>query len=408
MIRPIAISLSPNLEKKDILLSLELILSPHKFFWGDSIKLLELWFRRFFNVSFAISFTSARGALYVILKTKKIGIGDEVLLQAFTCVAVPNAVLATGANPIYVDISNDLNMSFEDFSRKITKKTKAIIVQHTFGIPADMDKIISLAKKNNIFVIEDCAHIIGGKISGKKIGTFGDASIFSFGRDKAFSSVFGGIAITNNKILGNEIRKFQRQQEYPTFFWIFQQLFHPIAFLIILPLYNCFSIGRILLFILQKFSLLSFPVLASEKKGKTSPIFTKKLPNALACLILNQLQRLDIFNSRREEFTSFYSNNLLGKFQLPYKGKMPLLRYPLIVNERDKFIDIGKDKNIFLGKWYSEVIDPKGVNFSDIHYEKGSCPNAESISKKIINLPTYPTMSLEDVKKVTDLVKKYA
>src|SRR3989344_8387520 len=117
MIRPIAISLSPNLEKKDILLALRLIFSPHKFFSGDSIKFLVLWFRRFFNVLFAISFVSARGALYAILKAKKIGSGDEVLLAAFTCVAVPNAVLATGAIPVYVDISNDLNINLEDIRR---------------------------------------------------------------------------------------------------------------------------------------------------------------------------------------------------------------------------------------------------------------------------------------------------
>ena len=120
-----------------------------------------------------------------------IGEGDEVLVQAFTCVAVPNSVLWAQATPVYADIDATLNIDPIDVEKKITNRTKAIIVQHTFGIPADMDALVALAKKHNILLIEDCAHSLGATYKGKKVGTFGDAAFFSFGRDKVVSSVFG-------------------------------------------------------------------------------------------------------------------------------------------------------------------------------------------------------------------------
>lgn len=406
MIRPIAISLSPNLEGKDVLLSLKLLLSPRSFYNGDCVRRLETYFRRFFSVSYAVSFTSGRGALYAILKALGIGRDDEVLLQPFTCVAVPNSVIATGAMPIYVDISSFLTFDISDLEKKITKRTKAIIVQHTFGIPSPMEQISALAKKYNLFVIEDCAHVIGGTYKGKKLGTFGDAAFFSFGRDKAFSSVFGGMAITDNKKLGNEIRHFQRLQEYPKFGFVAQQLFHPIAFyFFVLPLYNLFFLGKLVLVFFQKLKFLSFPVLPEEKKGKTLPVFSKKLPNALACMMLSQIERIKEFNQHREEIVEYYISQLSSQYDLPFAKKTPLLRFPMLLDKRDELISKLKRKGIYIGKWYSEIIDPKGVNLDNIHYKVGFCPNAERIAKQIVNLPTYPVMKKNDAQTIVSFLK---
>lgn len=408
MIRPIAISLSPNLENTDALQALKLLFSPLQFFNGDAIKSLEQWFRRYFSVSHAISFVSGRGSLVAILKANGIRKGDEVILQAFTCVAVPNSVIAVNATPIYVDITDSLNINPIDLENKITKKTKAIIVQHTFGIPADMKEIVSIAKKHNILVIEDCAHTIGAILNGKKLGTIGDVGFFSFGRDKAFSSVFGGVAITNNEIIGKNIRQLQRQQNYPNFFWIAKQLFHPISFFIILPLYNLLSIGKIILVVFQKLHLLSFPVLKEEKIGKMPAVFLKKLPNALASLALFQLNRISEFNKEREKNTELYINEFTKiKYNLLYKQKIPLLRFPLLVENRDKLLLEFKKNKIYLGKWYSEIVDPKGVDFEKINYKRGSCPNAEYVSSKIINLPTYPLLKESDAHKIIEIFKNH-
>ncbi len=409
MKRPIAISLSPNLENKDVLLASKMLFSPLQFFKGEGVRLLEQWFRQYFGVSYAVSFASGRGALVAILKSLTIGKGDEVVLQSFTCVAVPNAVIATGAMPVYVDITDSLTIDTEDLQKKITKKTKAIIVQHTFGIPADIKEIVRIGKKYKVSVIEDCAHGIGEIYEGKKLGSFGDAAFFSFGRDKAFSSVFGGMAITNNKALGLAIRQFQRQQGYPNSFWVVQQLLHPIAFFFILPLYNFASLGKVLLVILQRLHVLSFPVLQEEKEGKSVPVFIKKLPNALCNLALLQLKRLNECNQKREKIVNMYLRALQDpKYIMPYKKSFPLLRFPLLVEKRDELVAILKKNNVYIGKWYAEIIDPKGVDYKKIFYQRGSCPNAEYIATKIINLPTYPTMTEMDAQKVIFLIKQYA
>src|SRR5581483_4013141 len=113
--------------------------------------------------------------------------------QAFTCVAVPNSVLWTGAKAIYADIDETGNLDPKDLEKKITKKTKAVIIQHTFGIAANMDAIQKVLKGKKIILIEDCAHALGASYKGKKLGTFGEFAFFSFGRDKVISSVFGGM-----------------------------------------------------------------------------------------------------------------------------------------------------------------------------------------------------------------------
>ncbi len=406
--KTIAISISPNTETKDIFLALKLLFSPWVFFRGDYTRRLEQWFRSYFNVSYAVAFNSGRSSLFAILKALNIGKGDEVILQAFTCVVVPNVVIASGAMPIYTDINESLTMDIKDFEAKITKKTRAVIVQHTFGIPADMTSIKKIARKYKIAVIEDAAHTIGGTLEKDKLGTLGDAGFFSFGRDKAFSSVFGGIAITKDKQLGKRIREYQKKLNNPSFFWTLQQLLHPIAFAIILPLYDILYIGKIILVIAQKIKLLSIPVSSQEKKGKYSFLSAKKIPNSLACLALFQLRRIKEFSMNREAISNIYINGLSSKdISVPYKENIPFLRFPIFFKRREELIIFLRQKGIYVGKWYSEIIDPKGVNFDRICYKKGSCPNAQYYAQKIINLPTYPKMRINDALLIKDLINKY-
>lgn len=409
MFRPIAISLSPNTEKDDIILAIRQLFSPWGYIEGDATERLEKWFTHYFTVPYAVSFASGRAALYIVLKALGVGVGDEVIIQSFTCVAVCNSIIATGARPVYADIDEALNMSVLDIEEKISKKTKAIITQHTFGIPADIDRIMQISEKYKIPVIEDCAHSIGTKVNGKTIGTFGTLSIFSFGRDKAFSSVSGGMAITKDKVLGKKIKEFQEKLDYPSLSWITSNLFHPIAFSLILPMYNLL-IGKILLVIFQKLHFLTIPVYSIEKKGKMETSFIKKMPNAQAVLALHQLKKHDRFNATRNFFVEFYRKELseIGAYKLPYDSINPLLRFPVLTDKRDKIIKDLKKRGIYLGKWYSEIIDPKGVNFESIGYKIGSCPRAENIVQRILNLPTYPTLSSKQAKEIVQFLKQYA
>lgn len=401
-------SISPNTQKDDVILALSGIFKFWEYKKGSNNKSLEDWFCSFFKVSYAISFNSARASLFAILNACNLKKEDEVILQAFTCTVVPNAVIASGATPIYVDMNNSFTIDTNDLEKKISKNTKVIIIQHTFGISSNMDDILKIAKRNNILAIEDVAHTIGGEYKNKKLGTLGDAAIFSFGRDKAFSSVFGGIVITNNKILGEKIKNFQKESKYPSNFWIFQQLFHPIAFSIILPLYNFFSLGKILLVFFQKLNLLSFPVSTKEKKGKFSIDLIKRFPDALSRLALLQLSKISLYNNRRKEIAAKYKKVCTDlKIETEdYKDSF-LLRFPILIKDPIKMYEFFRKEQIHLGNWYSNIFDPKGIEYSVIFYKKGSCPNAEKIAQKIVNLPMNPTLTDKDLNKVINTLKNY-
>lgn len=348
----ISCSLSPNTEFDDVLLAIRVLCMPWKWKKGSAIKNVE---QRFGGVTF----NSGRSALLAILRSYGIGKGDEVICQAFTCVAVPNSVRWSGATPVFVDVTNSYNLDPQDVERKVSSKTRAIIVQHTFGIPAQIDKLMVIAKKHKLIVIEDFAHTMTQKQKG-------DAVFYSFGRDKILSSVFGGMAVDNNK----NIKAYHKKLEYPSMFWIFQQLLHPIAFAFILPLYDI-GIGKLLLVALQRLHLLSFPVYEEEKKGKQPNIFPAKYPNALAILLVNQLKKLERYTKERSQAVAVYG------------GVGPLLRYPLLVDNSKETIEHLKRKGVLLGNWYHLVVDPNPVG-----YKKGSCPNAERLASHVVNLPT--------------------
>lgn len=405
----IAIGISPNAQSDDVVIAVGVLFTPWRWFRGSAIKTLEDWFKRFFKAQFAIAFDSGRSCEYAILKAIGVGGGDEVLLQAFTCVAVPNSVIWNGGVPIFVDVDSTGNLDVSDLERKITPRSRAIIVQHTFGIAADIERITEIARKNKLVLIEDCAHALGATHKGKKIGTFGDIAFFSFGRDKVISSVFGGMVITNNKKYAKAIRNFQRNLLFPSVGWVFAQLFHPIAFVFILPLYNVLSIGKLLLVFFQKLGALSFPVAPSEKKGQRPPFYPRKLPNAQAILALNQLKKYDAFNKKRQKIASLYTKALHNlPITLPtYSEGDIFLRYNIQTSVAPEIYTHFRKKGILLGRWYSHVIDPPGVDLAKVGYTTGSCSKAEIMAKKSLNLPTHPRMTISDATKIVRILRKY-
>ena len=257
--KPISISLSPNVQKDDIALALKLILHPWKWKKGSAISELEEKFKKYLGVKYAVSFNSGRSSFYAILKSLELEKGSDVLLQAFTCNAVPNPILWAGLNPIYIDCNNEFNIDTEKLktiSHKI--KDKILVVQHTFGLPANMDEVMIVVRQNNLTLIEDCAHALGAEFKGNKLGTFGKASFFSFSRDKVISSVYGGMAVTNDDAIGKKLLELQKEFGQPSLFWIKQQLLHPILLnFLILPLYKFLDLGKIFLVFLQWLHILS-------------------------------------------------------------------------------------------------------------------------------------------------------
>lgn len=392
----IAIAISPNTENDDVVLSLRLLLRPWRWFRGTSTQKVKEWFRRRYETPYAITANSGRSALFLLLKAFDIGPGDEVIVQAFTCVAVPNSVLWVGAKPIYVDIDDTYNIDIKKLEARISKNTKAIVVQHTFGIPANMEALQRIAEKKHIRIIEDCAHSLGGTLKGRLLGSFGDASFFSFGRDKIISSVFGGAACISKKNVDAGEKLLHLEEDLPkaSHSWVFQQLFHPIFFACILPIYAT-KIGKAMVVLFQKMRMLSFPVYQEEKRGHQPADFPAKYPECLAKLILNQLDKLDRFSNERAAVVGKYLA-VFPESRKQIENSLPLLRFPLQVSDTHQIIHDARRFGIYLGNWYQSAIDPVGVEFGAIGYTLGSCPEAESVSKKTINLPTRISASAAD------------
>jgi len=403
LIKPISISLSPNTEKDDIMLCFRL---PRK--KGKNIQKLENAFKEYFGVKHAFSFNSGRSSLMAILKSLNLKNGSEILLQAFTCNAASNPIIWSGLNPVYVDCNNEFNIDVENLKKKINLDSKAVIVQHTFGIPANIQEISIICKENNLILIEDCAHSLGAEYNNQKVGTFGEVAFFSFSRDKIISSIYGGMIITNNDKLAGRIKEFQGNINYPSYFWIKQQLVHPILMnWLILPTYKVF--GKYLLVLFQYIKILSKAVHWKEKKGMRPGYFPKKMPDALAALTLNQFKKLERFNNHRKEIVNFYFNNLKG-FELPKipdHAKPVFLRFSIKHPKAHQIIKKAWNNNLLIGDWYTSPVAPNDTNLEKMGYIKGSCPNAERLAKITLNLPTHINISKKQTQRITDFLKKY-
>jgi perosamine synthetase len=413
--KPILISLSPNTEKDDIVLAKKIIGDFKLWKKGEQAETLEVELKRYFSAKYAVLFNSGRACLAVILEALQIKEGDEILLQGFTCNSAVIPILQIKAKPVFVDIDDNLNMSPDDLEKKIGPRSKAIMVQHTFGFPAQMDKIAEISKKHNLILIEDCAHALGSKFQDKLCGSMGDVAFFSLGRDKIISSVFGGFIITNNEDLGRKIINFKNKLSYPSDFWIFQQLLHPILInSLILPLYRFPALGKVCLIFLQKIRILSKAVSSKEKKGKFPKGYPKKFPDALAFLALNQFHKLERFNFHRREMAKIYEENLkeCAALLFPFaknkeQREIVFMRYPVLVKDSENVLkEFRKNKILLNDGWRKVPVVPPGNDIKTMGYVPGSCPKAEEVASMILNLPTHINLTKEKAKEIADLLKK--
>jgi hypothetical protein len=223
------------------------------------------------------------------------------------------------------------------------------------------------------------------------------------------------MAVTNNDEIGERIKEFQEKLDFPSNFWIFQQLLHPILTnYLILPAYGINSaLGRIILGLFHVFSVLSKGVYKKEKEGEIPKYFPKKFPNTLAILALNQFKKLERFNEHRREIANFYEDELKNtKFILPLAKSREnitptFMRYPILTNlDPEKILREARKRKIYLDDgWRKTPIVPPDTKIDKMKYILGSCPKAEEIAKKILNLPTHINISKEDAKKIIEFLK---
>ncbi len=376
---------------------------------GQATERVEEWFRTYFHTPHAYTIDSGRSALSVALKAGGVVAGDEVLLQSFTCVVVPGAILSVGATPVYVDVGDDFNMDPAQVEVRITPKTKAIIIQHTFGIPAKTAELVTIAKKHNLLVIEDCALSLGSRHNGVLTGTMGDIAMFSFGSDKVVSCVRGGALITKRLDIAKKIEEqLSRLPSMPRLTIVSHLLHYPIFF-IGKKLYHL-GVGKVLLYICKKLHITSWIMEQPEKRGKQILTYPTRMSNALATILLGQLNTLDAYNTHRRSVASAYAKAFSKQF-VPYSPEQypaaSFLRFPLLVFEPKKLFASAKEQGIQLGDWYTTPIGPRDTDLEAIGYKKGSCPRAEAFSKSVINLPTHKHINPKELDRVIACVKAH-
>ena len=371
-------SILPTIEKDDLFFFLSNLFS-NKDSWKTKV-LKEL--KIYFPSSTVLFFSSGRAALEFVaanLMNEK----DSLYLQAFTCSAVVYPFLKHHIKPIYIDIEKEnYNMSFDNLKKKQNANSKAVLLQYTFGLlPSKLNEILAYARENNLLIIEDLSHAFGNKHEAQFLGNYSDVAILSFGRDKTISSVSGGALIIRNKNLENILNTAYANLYEPALFEKFKLVFY--LFFMYFAKYNFhLKLTRVLIFLLQRIRLLDKALSEKEKAADASLKILYKFPSLFYPLLYNQLLKLPKLIQTRKTNTEYY-NDLYNK-----RLSGSLLKFPLLVEDQTILLKKTKEKKIYLDTWYGNVIDPTGVNLQNYHYQKGQCPVAEEIAKKIINLPT--------------------
>ena len=344
-----------------------------------------------------------RVALYTALKSMGISEGDEVIIPAFTCVVVPNAIIYLGATPIYVDIEEqNLCTTKSLIEKKITHKTKCIVIQNMLGLSNEVDEIVLLAKKHGLYTIEDCTHGFGGKYNGIYNGLKSDCSFFSSQWNKPFSTGVGGILLVNNQNLQSQIdinnknlRKPSKKSKLTLHLLILfrKYILRDWSYWFLLRVYRKLSMLGLVVGSSQKEEITgitipnNYLVASSYVQAKFGLKELKKMHEKLSIRRKNGL----IYNEWMKKNNKYFINE-------KYLDNHSFLKYPILVKDRDIFLTLAVQAKIQMGDWFISPLHPVKDNLSQWHLEKKKFPCALKISQHILNLPS-------DVKNANDILK---
>lgn len=384
-------------------LALNFQFRPKRWVHGPETEELRSSLSHHFGMSVSL-FSSGREALLAGLKALNLKSADEVIVQGFICVAVPNAVHAAGGTAVYCDIDPEtLNLDMKKMQAKITPRTRVIICQHTFGIPAESEKLRSICDKRGITLIEDCAHVIpDGTL--RDIGTRGDLVIVSFGRDKCISGVTGGAVLAPHGALGRALDSIEKSADDLPLFRIINLMNYPLRYAFAKWLWK-FPFGaspaKAYLRWLKMMGLLPPVYEEGEKEGKMLIRF-HRIPNVCAAFALEQLQSLASLNAHRRELARIFADAARsGGWSMPSSAlDAPVLqKFTVYARDANSLRATLKHEQIYLDDgWCNAVVNPVTVDQEGAGYAKGMCPTAEDIAKHIVTLPLHPTMTEEQVR----------
>jgi len=349
----------------------------------------EEQFREWAGAAMAVSCTNGTAALHIGISALGIGPGDEVIVPSYSFIASSFAVVQAGAIPVFADVTEDHTIDPASIEKLITKRTKGIVVVHLYGVVADMGPILEIAKKHNLYVIEDVAQCIGGEYNGKKTGTIGDVGCFSFCQSKHFTTGGeGGMVLTMNEDIGWECRSF-RDHGYDV-----RQRMNMLALEEKLPYIH-------------------------RRVG-----FNYRMTEIQSIIGINEMKRFDNWNlARRFEYAAMYDKafeGLKGVKKLPVntaERKNSYWWYPMVLDldaldcDAPAIIkELGAMKipcygiqwpEAYLEKAYSENIGFGSVNFpfnsteytdpASVNYKAANCPVAHDLRSKTVCLFLHPS-----------------
>jgi dTDP-4-amino-4,6-dideoxygalactose transaminase len=403
---------APNITPADIVTVLSYMVLPWRWVHirtGVYTARAHTALAQYLGVPYVYVCDSGRSALYIALQALGVGKGDAVLVQAYTCVVVINAITQLGATPIYVDINTDYNMDPVDADKKITlPHVKALIIQHTFGVPADIDTLIALARTHGVPTIEDAAHALGARYKGQLVGTYADIGMYSFGSDKIISCVRGGALSTADAALATRIASVQQALPQPSLLHTLRHLLHIPVFAVGKALYGI-GVGKWLLALTKRLHIVNKIVYPAEKRGGFAPSYPSRLANSLAHILTMQLADLDARNAHRMRIAQQYSAGIHNPRITvpPIVPAAAYVRFALQVDNPAALHAYAKSRGIIVGDWYQQVVAPADTDSTCTQYVPGSCPVAESLAQHSINLPTNRFVTVQDAQRIIDVLNSY-
>jgi perosamine synthetase len=368
----------------------------------DLIQAYEEAFADAVSVRYAFSFGAGRMGFFAILEALGIGCGHEVVLPAFTCVVVPNAIIYRGARPIYADIeAKTFNVDLNVLEKSITSRTKALYAQHTFGIPCDLDGIKQLASKYNLPVIEDCGHALGSIYKGNKVGSLADVGYFTTDHSKIINTHLGGMVVTNNDDIAKRLREIQDETLFlsrkdnrrllRTFLLEYLNL-SPMAYWLGKPIH-------VLLNKLKINFYFSDELITERPQAYPYP---SRLSSPQARIGISQLSYLEDNLTHRRRIASWLEKKIgWYGFDESEVNAYAWLRYSFLVKDRDAF-ERRLRKHFDLGIWFTSVVSGRNCEFEKVGYLPSSCPVGEFVSRKIVNFPTHSRISPVIIQRVVE------
>ncbi len=347
-------------EKEEILSAIEEVLDSGWLILGQKVKDFEEQYSRYCGVKYGIGVANGTDALFLALKALGIKTGDEVITVSNTAIPTVSAIVSTGATPVFVDIEEDTYlMDFSQIERMISKRTRCILPVHLFGQCVDMDEINNIAKKHDLFVLEDCAQSHGASYKDQKSGSLSDISATSFYPTKILGAYGdGGMVITNSDELNRKMRRLRFYGAEETYYAI--------------------------------------------EHG-----YNSRLDELHASVLLKKLKHINSYIKRRRKLAYQY-NELLRDTDLilPVEAEYRKHAYFLYVvrhPKRDLVIKELKKRDIFVNISYPWPIHTM-TGYSFLGYKKGDLPVTEKNANQIFSLPLYPSLSDTKQKEVSDVL----